>query len=350
MIINISRGFENRVPNNGISDDVYKRIVKSYQLSKADQAIAAPHYQVGNEWIPIFEEHLKEFIKVMSSADMAQVKRIFTNFFREKVSAGLHGLHFKMVEKYMTEGRKSEEQDLKLYMDSIISNLNIFIRNFPRTDISVLKRNNYGNPYGYHVGDLFLIAGAEYHYYCATKIKMLLNTLANCRIMELGGGFGGMAYYILRDYPESRYLGFDLPEQAALQAYYLLSSFPEKRICLYGEAELNEDSINRYDALLMPNFMLECLAEDSVNLSFNSYSLAEMEVDAISNYIKLICSATSGFFYHLNHAVIARVSADLFPIDYDKFELQFRYPAMWGKFDGRNPVLDEHEYIYKRIL
>jgi hypothetical protein len=47
--------------------------------------------------------------------------------------------------------------------------------------------------------------------------------------------------------------------------------------------------------------------------------------------------------------VFAKLSADDFPIDLKKFELIFRFPMMWGKFSGRNPTIDEHEYIYRNI-
>ena len=103
------------------------------------------------------------------------------------------------------------------------------------------------------------------------------------------------------------------------------------------------------DFILMPNFEINKVKNETIDLSFNSYSLAEMDHDAIFNYIKIICSATKKYFLHLNHCKYAKISADQFPIDYDKFFLLSRSATMWGKVSNRNPEIDEHEFIYERI-
>jgi len=41
------------------------------------------------------------------------------------------------------------------------------------------------------------------------------------------------------------------------------------------------------------------------------------------------------------------VNADLFPIDYEKFDLLFRFPTMWGK-DPQQLAVDQHDFIYQR--
>jgi putative sugar O-methyltransferase len=165
-------------------------------------------------------------------------------------------------------------------------------------------------------------------------------------VFELGGGFGGMAYYLMRDAVGLTYIAADLPENAALQAYYLMSHFPTKKIALYGELDLTDFNPHDYDAIILPNFAIDSLSEDLVHLSFNSYSLAEMDIESVNNYVNKICNITSLYFYHLNH-VYWPVSADNFPIDYDKFELHLRFPSMWGR-DPQNCTIDHHEYVYMR--
>jgi hypothetical protein len=70
-------------------------------------------------------------------------------------------------------------------------------------------------------------------------------------VVELGGGFGGLAYYLIRDNPQVTYLDFDLPEATALASYYLMRSLPSLSIQLYGEVDLGQGPLNpglHYDA------------------------------------------------------------------------------------------------------
>jgi len=212
-----------------------------------------------------------------------------------------------------------------------------------------LERPCIGNPYGYTLNDKFISACADYQYYYSEKIRFLLRAIKSPSILEIGGGFGGLAYFLSRDIPKSQYLGFDLPEITALASYYLMAAFPEKKFTLYGELELDEAMSSNVDFILMPNFEINKVKNETIDLSFNSYSLAEMDHDAIFNYIKIICSATKKYFLHLNHCKYAKMSADQFPIDYDKFFLLSRSATMWGKVSNRNPEIDEHEFIYERI-
>ena len=85
---------------------------------------------------------------------------------------------------------------------------------------------------------------------------------------------------------------------------------------------------------------------ESVNLSFNSYSLAEMSPEAIATYIGHISRVTREFFLHINHTRHSLVGADNFGIDPARFDLIYRAPALWNL--ARNPDMDEFEYLYWR--
>ena len=73
--------------------------------------------------------------------------------------------------------------------------------------------------------------------------NQLLKDKKHCSILELGGGFGSMAYYLMQESNNATYFDFDLPENFALTAFYLLSSFPNKKIALYGEVDLENDNL-----------------------------------------------------------------------------------------------------------
>jgi putative sugar O-methyltransferase len=345
MILDISESFRsNAIP--GASKKQISRIISAYKKSKEIQQSSPLCYQVSREWLPIYTGYMDEVMNALQAEDSESLSRMYENFFREKLSTGLHGMHFEMVEKYMQPDKAISAEDLSAYMNFCQMYAKHFLLSNPKVSLDALRRPPVGNPYGYNLDGTTIYVCAEYHYHFSYNIQKLLRQRRNPVVFELGGGFGGMAYYLLRDTKNISYIAADLPENAALQAYYLMSHFPEKKIGLYGEFDLDNFDPASYDAIVIPNFAIECLKPDSVDLSFNSYSLAEMDMPSVTNYVSHICNFTSQYFYHLNH-VYWPVSSDDFPIDYGKFELFLRYPVMWTR-NPQNCTLDHHEYIYMR--
>lgn len=340
MLISSADAFIDRsVP--GASLATIENIAKHYRLWKAEQEQADSVYQVSREWLPIYEKYMVEVIQALQENQIETLQSMYENLFRKPLSSGLHGLHFDMVSTYMNPEKPPNQEAISKYLESCALGARNFLLSCPGTSISKLVRPAIGNPYSYTLEGCNVFPCADYHYTFSEKISILLKKKSNPVILELGGGFGGMAYYCLRDIPNVKYICVDLPENAALQAYYLQSHFPHKKIELWGENPLSND----FDALILPSHGIESLADNSIDLSFNSYSLAEMGKDTMENYIKIISNITQDYIYHLNH-VHWEVSADSFPIDLSKFQLLFRNPTNWGK-DPRRYHLDQHEYLYK---
>lgn len=164
-------------------------------------------------------------------------------------------------------------------------------------------------------------------------------------VVELGGGFGGLAYYLIRDHPQVTYVGFDLPEATALASYYLMRCLPNALIRLYGEAELSEETLAAPGFVLMPSFEIMKIPSKSAVVSFNSYSLAEMSPATTHLFLDQITRITSGYFLHVNHNRNAVLSADKFGVEERGFKLVNRELAGWTS--GINPQSDEYEYLYK---
>jgi hypothetical protein len=125
----------------------------------------------------------------------------------------------------------------------------------------------------------------------------------------------------------------------------LLSAFHEKKIGLYGEVNLSSANLEEYDIILMPNFEISKIKNDSGDLIFNSYSLAEMSSETIDEYISHFNRIAKKFIFHVNHTRDSVIKANDFKIDLNKFELLYRAPALWNK--ARNKDMDEFEYLYK---
>lgn len=339
MMLSIADAFVDRTAP-GASLNEIEKIAHHYRQWKMAQANADSVYQVSREWLPIYEKYMGQVMQALQENQVEKLKTMYEGFFRDPLSTGLHGLHFDMVATYMNPEVPASPEAIKKYLESCAFSARNFLLSCPGTNISKLVRPAVGNPYSYTMEGHVIFPGADYHYTFSEKISILLRNNKNPTILELGGGFGGMAFYCLRDIPNLKFICVDLPENAALQAYFLKSCFPDKKIRLFGENLQPDD----FDALIMPNYAIESLAENSINLTFNSYSLAEMSPETIENYIKVISKITANYIYHLNH-VHWEVSADSFKFDLEKFQLLFRNPTNWGK-DPRKYHLDHHEFLY----
>ena len=339
----VDYGFQNRFVLN-TDYNMLNRIMIAYNKAKKDQSLKSPAFHPSNEWVPIYESHMNGIMAAMNERDINRINRIYSNFFREPCSVGLHGLPVNMKKYFSGQITRS---DKKLFLFDSLYRYKLWLQlTDGKYPLSTLDSPLVGNPYGYFIDGHFVKVGSEYSHYYALKIQQLIQDDHGGSVFELGGGYGAMAYYLLRNNPRVTYLNFDLPENAALSAFYLLSAFPERRILLYGEGSFAGGSIGDYDIIIMPSFEIEELPEKSIDVVFNSYSLAEMSLETIKFYLAKISTIAREHILHVNHTRNAVLSAEEFGIETRGFNLVYKRPALWNA--GINMRMDEWEYLYKR--
>jgi putative sugar O-methyltransferase len=349
MNSDVAKCVEDRKELSGDDSALLKRISVAYIKASNDLLAHSEVFRPSNEWLPIYKHNLKEAIQALEECNTSDLDKIYRNFWREPCSTGLVGLPVDMKSSFFGKAQNISYVNKSLYLNDSIHRFNLWKKLLgQRFPIDSLISPVIGNPYGYFIDEKFIKSGADYQHYYATRINDLLNVKQGRKIVaEIGGGFGGMAYYLIRDAKNSTYIDFDLPENLALTTYYLLKAFPEKKVLLYGEAELDGMKLADYDIILMPSFQLDKLPDATCDLIFNSYSLAEMSAKTISHYVlrssKLI--KEGGWFFHVNHTKHSLVSARDFPIP-DNFELISEEFAAWNL--GRNSNMDEFEFLYKK--
>jgi hypothetical protein len=187
-------------------------------------------------------------------------------------------------------------------------------------------------------------ARAEFQHYCAYRLANLLKTSETGSVAEIGGGFGGMAYYLLRDRPGIRYLNFDLPESIALASYYLMKLFPDRKFLLYGEAPLTEETIARADLVLMPLTEMESMTARVADITFSSHAMSDVAPPAAVSYLETIARMTRDYFLFLGTdtpdkslpSIIRRAAAS--------FRLEERRDSPWHIHKLRNA--NEVECLY----
>jgi hypothetical protein len=189
--------------------------------------------------------------------------------------------------------------------------------------------------------------------YRAEHVLGLLSGVDRPIVLDLGGGFGGFAHQLMTQRSDVVYVGFDLPENLLVASYFLLASHPGKRALLYSSNDqpLVRDTLNQYDVIMMPNFMMPRVADRAIDAFVNFMSLSEMAYETISEYLAQVDRICRGFFYHENV---------LDNGDYNDFYPESSFPALtnftrlssapsrWPYFSPNSPAHCHGEFLFER--
>ena len=119
-------------------------------------------------------------------------------------------------------------------------------------------------------------------------------------VLELGGGYGRVAWAFLEAFPQTRYVLCDIPPALAIAQQYLTTLFPERRAFRFrhfdADADIADELASAQIAFLTPN-QLELVEPLGVSLAVNISSLHEMRPEQIAHYLGQIDRHTDGCFY-----------------------------------------------------
>lgn len=119
-------------------------------------------------------------------------------------------------------------------------------------------------------------------------------------ILELGAGYGRLAYVFLRKMPRCKYLISDIPPALFVSQSYLSSVFPDKKVMRYRPfntfSEIEEEYAQAELCFFLPH-QLEMLPDKSIELGINISSLHEMRHEQIAYYFSQFSRLLSKHFY-----------------------------------------------------
>jgi putative sugar O-methyltransferase len=126
------------------------------------------------------------------------------------------------------------------------------------------------------------------------------NTPGAGGVLELGGGYGRVAWVFLEEFPQARYILCDIPPALAIAQQYLTTLFPARRTFRFRHFdhhdEVAEELAQAQIAFLTPN-QLAILEPLGVDLFVNISSLHEMRPPQIAHYLGQVDRHTAGCFY-----------------------------------------------------
>jgi hypothetical protein len=124
-------------------------------------------------------------------------------------------------------------------------------------------------------------------------------------ILEIGSGYGGLAYHLSRLVGRCSCVLLDIPETLLFAAAYLLLHEPDKSIYIYDRISFSEliadpERFESFDYVLLPNYVLPQLVSLRFQLVVNVASFQEMTSAQVAQYLDFIHQTCEGVLYSWN--------------------------------------------------
>lgn len=156
-------------------------------------------------------------------------------------------------------------------------------------------------------------------------------------IVELGAGYGRLAYVFLLVLPNVRYTIVDIPPALYVSQRYLSEVFPQEKIFTYRRFKnfrLVQKEFDRARIRFLMADQVKLIPNNYFDLAITVSSLHEMTRAQIKKYLQEFDRVTRGFFYHkqwrrARTAVNSHITFSEYPI-----------PARWRViyFRARHPI------------
>jgi putative sugar O-methyltransferase len=203
---------------------------------------------------------------------------------------------------------KNGSFDLKKQVYMIIKRYTDFISQNKSFDYNLITTTDIGqNIYVHFQGKKITFKIARFGYYLDRIMKNHLLSSSNVIIGELGAGSGELAILTKKVIPGCKYICFDLPETLMTSSYNILMTYPDLKIGLYEDFKTKEkitrQDIQQYDIVLLPNWCIERVEDNTLDLFINIGSMSEMDLPIIKNYIHHIERICKGYFYTINRNI-----------------------------------------------
>ena len=323
--------------------EVVERVRAFYRALKTQQVGAPSIYKPEGEW-HVYIEQRRHLYQMILNGPLEGAAAVLRNFWRNELGP--------IVAQYAYYGElaRGEATKIRRFMAAMSRDYVVW-RAIVEGEPAELDVPEVGNPWGYLIdGRLIAPQALRFHNH-ARQIHHLVSDSEHPLVAEIGGGFGGMAWFLFRLGGGLTYLDLDLPETLVLAAYFLLRALPDKSILLCESMEcLAAEDLRKYDIVLSPNYLIQRLPDGGVDLLLNAFSLSEMPYESIAEYIRQIQRCCRGYFLHNNvdrEGVVnrghVRTPGSRFPVDPAEFKLVYRKFDLFQGQDG-----DYREFLYER--
>ena len=342
---NVADGFRPRLDESGDDEAILQRIGRAYVRAAERQTVVKSVYRPTGWWKDVRRDGLAPVRRALAACDIATLQRMYRNFYRDPCSTGLVGAPYKMNKAY--PGEAADESCRRFFLSNALHRIDHWkAQTGNRFALRDLAGPEIGNPFGVSIDGTLVRAGTESQHYSAHRIMELLLP-QNAAVVEIGGGFGSMAYYLLRDRPRTTYVNFDVPESIALASYYLLKSFPDREFLLYGEEPLSVDSLARFPVVLMPVIELPNMPPKSADLIFSAHTMASLSRAAMIEYLDEVHRTMSEYLLLVGRGASSGPLERLVRLRLPRLSLAEKRVLEWNKLKILNDL--EKECLYRVV-
>ncbi len=319
-----------------------RRVAAMHRACIEARRHADPVFLPGGEWKAYIDQR-RGLYDAMLAGDLETASGALRGFWRNELGP--------IVKEYarFDQLERREEPFTSRFIERVSRNF-LAWRRFVGGLPAELAMPNVGDAWGLEIEGTVVAPKACRFHALARQTSELLRSSEGATVVELGGGFGGFAWFLMNRRPDAAYINADLPETLALAAYYLLGALPDSRVTLFGEPGW-EDALETPGVTLLPNFAITRAPTASADVFLNTFSLSEMPAPALERNLCEIQRVTRGYFLHHNvdrAGIVSRGSertpASRFPIDPDRFALIAANADLFHGHDG-----DYREFLYRRL-
>lgn len=313
------------------------KLLDAFVRAMQDAGGVAPVYRVGENWGGVLRRSRNEMYEAVETRDARRLAGLLANYFRNDLSVSIIGGRAGYEGFARHQGQDPWLQQHLDVWHALVEG---------EHDLSEAAMPPIGNPYGYDVDGHVINWNSFVNHGRAHRCRGLLEEIGRPVVAEIGGGFGGFAYQLLRPGRPLTYVNFDLPENLMISSYTLLMAYPDKRILLYEGPgmDLSPERLAQHDAVMVPNFMLPAMREQSADYFINTISFSEMDHAAIREYFAQIDRVGRKYFYQENlscHPGYKGYPVAVFP-RLENFRLIFASFVPWHGMDA-NTI--GHSYV-----
>jgi len=294
-----------------------RRVVDALRAALEDEAsLADDRRPSGDLWERIASESQGDFVRLARAGDVAGVAVVLVNALQHQVSYGLntdsHRLTFHVAsspaeaphlatviaDRFVAFAEAvgvlyAENPEWGRWGVNIYADLGKLYGEVERAVGATLDVPPCFGLYGVRAGDSVIHPMTPMNAYAAWRAFEVLSEVTLPAICEIGGGYGGTAYYAFQR-PLARYTVIDLPVVNALQGYFLLKTCGSDRVALYGE-----DGAGR-PLHVLPYWTMAELPDKSFDLCLSQESLPEIDRSQARAYVAEIARTTRRWFLSLN--------------------------------------------------
>mgnify|MGYP001595893504 CR=1 FL=1 len=121
-------------------------------------------------------------------------------------------------------------------------------------------------------------------------------------LLEIGAGWGGLAYQFKKVFPKATYIIVDLPQSIIFSATYLKTAFPDAAIFISDGSARDWKNFNiyDYDFVFLPYYLWAGFDFKSPDLVINTIGFQEMSTKQIIDYVSKTKEWGTPYIYSFN--------------------------------------------------